>query len=336
MKMNFPERCEAPFRYNKILIIVSFLFAIIMQFACNNSAPKYTDTPTSGVVKIAVDETLAPILDSEISTFMALYKDAKVIAKYEPEADVFKDMLNDSASLGIVARELNENEKAVFTKQVIDPITTRIAIDAIAFIINNENTSGQITFPRMKEILSGKMKTWHDADDQNKLGTIKVVFDNTGSSTARLVRDSLIAGKISDWDGVKHNVNWYAMKTNPEVVDYVSKNKDAIGILGVSWISDAQDSLTVDFLKKVKVVALTSNDPRDMEYYKPYQAYIAMKNYPVCRNIYVINREARTGLGTGFAGYIAGETGQLIIKKMGLLPATQSVRLVHLQPQNLQ
>src|ERR1039458_7387273 len=83
MKMNFPERCEAPFRYNKILIIVSFLFAIIMQFACNNSAPKYTDTPTSGVVKIAVDETLAPILDSEISTFMALYKARKIIAKYE-------------------------------------------------------------------------------------------------------------------------------------------------------------------------------------------------------------------------------------------------------------
>src|ERR1700722_6826054 len=157
----------------------AFLFiAFLLLESCNNSAPKYTDTPTSGVVKIAVDETLAPILDSEISTFMALYKDAKVIAKYEPEADVFKDMLNDSASIGITARELNDNEKAAFKKQVIDPITTKIAIDAIAFIINNENTSGEITFPRIKEILSGKLKTWLDADDQNKLGEIKVVFDN--------------------------------------------------------------------------------------------------------------------------------------------------------------
>jgi len=181
----------------------------------------------------------------------------------------------------------------------------------------------------MKEVLSGKMKTWHDADDQNKLGDIKVVFDNMGSSTTRLLRDSIIGNE-------KLPSNWFAVKTNPEVVDYVAKNKDAIGILGVSWISDAQDSLTVDFLKKVKVVGLTSTNPTDKEYYQPYQAYIAMKQYPVCRNIYVINREARTGLGTGFAGYLAGESGQLIIKKMGLMPATQSVRLVHLQPQNIQ
>ncbi len=181
----------------------------------------------------------------------------------------------------------------------------------------------------MKEILSGKMKTWHDADDQHKLAEITVVFDNMKSSTTRLLRDSIVGNE-------KLPGNWFAMKNNPEVVDYVSKNKDAIGILGVSWISDAQDSLTVDFLKKVKVVALTSNDPQDREYYKPYQAYIALKNYPVCRNIYVINREARTGLGTGFAGYLAGESGQLIIKKMGLMPATQSVRLVHLHPENVQ
>ena len=305
-------------KFNSGLILGGMLFALT-QTSCTNSAPKHTDTPTSGVVKIAVDETLAPILDSEIHTFMALYTDAKIIAKYEPEADVFKDMLNDSVSLGITARGLNDNEKAAFKKQVIDPITTKIAIDAVAFIVNNENPSGEITFPRMKEILSGKMKTWHDADGENKLGDIKVVFDNMGSSTTRFIRDSIVGND-------KLPGNWFALKTNPEVVDYVAKNKNAVGIISVSWISDYQDSLSVDFLKKVKVIGLTSNDATDMKYYQPYQAYIAMKQYPVCRNIYVINREARTGLGTGFAGYLAGESGQLIIKKMGLMPATQSVR----------
>lgn len=316
----------------KIGLMVGGILFIMMQTSCTNSGPKYTDTPTSGVVKIAVDETLAPILDSEIHTFMALYTNAKVIAKYESEADVFKDLMNDSATLGITARGLNENENLEFKKQKIVPLTTKIAIDAIAFIINNENPAGELTFPRLKEILIGKLKTWHEVDADNKLGDIKIVFDNSGSSTARIVRDSIDPIRLNK-DLVKTKENWFAMKTNPEVVDYVAKNKDAIGIIGVSWISDIGDSLGTSFLKQVKVVGLTSTDPSDKEYYQPYQAYIALKKYPVCRNIYVINREGRTGLGTGFAGYIAGESGQLIIKKMGLMPSTQSVRLVHLSPQ---
>ncbi len=311
------------------LVMLAGLVLTTIQYSCSNSGTKSLDTPTSGTVKIAVDETLSPILDSEVNTFMALYKDAKIIVKYEPEAAVFKDLLNDSVKVGFVARQLDDNEKAVFKKQTIEPMTTKIAIDAIAFIINNDNTSTEMSFQRMKDMLSGKVKKWSDADPENMLGDLKVVFDNAGSSTTRFIRDSIVGGN-------KLPGNWFALKTNPEVVDYVSQNKNAMGIIGLAWISEPQDSISNVFLKKVKVVGLTSTDPSDREYYQPYQAYIALKNYPVCRNIYAISREARSGLGTGFAGYVAGESGQLIIKKSGLMPATQSVRLVHLRSDKIE
>lgn len=310
-------------------LILSFAILTMIFASCKNStSPQYTDTPTSGTVKIAVDETLFPVMDSEIYTFMASYKDAKIIVVYEPEADVFRDLLNDSVKIAIVARELNDSEKETFKKQTIVPMTTKIATDAIAFITNNENISNEITISRMKDILSGKIKTWKKADLKNEFGDIKVVFDNTGSSTTRYIRDSIVGtDKLPD--------NWFALKTNSEVVDYVAQNKNALGIIGVSWISDRHDSLENSFKKKVQVVALTSNDASDREYYQPYQAYIALKNYPVCRNIYILNREARSGLGTGFSAYVAGESGQIIVKKSGLMPATQSVRLVHLQSEKI-
>ena len=48
--------------------------------------------------------------------------------------------------------------------------------------------------------------------------------------------------------------------------------------------------------------------------------YIETKEYPFTRKIYLLNYQGRTGLGMGFASYLAGETGQRIILKSGLSP----------------
>jgi phosphate transport system substrate-binding protein len=50
--------------------------------------------------------------------------------------------------------------------------------------------------------------------------------------------------------------------------------------------------------------------------------------------VYVISREARSGLGTGFASFVAGNAGQLIFLKGGLLPATVPIRSVRVRNEN--
>jgi len=45
----------------------------------------------------------------------------------------------------------------------------------------------------------------------------------------------------------------------------------------------------------------------------------------------VINREYFSGLGTGFAQFIAGEKGQRIFLKSGLVPAQMPIRLVEVK-----
>jgi phosphate transport system substrate-binding protein len=74
------------------------------------------------------------------------------------------------------------------------------------------------------------------------------------------------------------------------------------------------------------VLEVSEND--SSESYKPFQAYIAQKVYPLWREVFVVSREAYTGLGTGLNAFIASERGQRIILKNGLLPATMPVRIV--------
>jgi phosphate transport system substrate-binding protein len=60
------------------------------------------------------------------------------------------------------------------------------------------------------------------------------------------------------------------------------------------------------------------------------QGNIELKQYPYWRQIKVASREMRTGLGTGFAGFMESEPGQKIILKGGLVPFRSSIRTINL------
>jgi phosphate transport system substrate-binding protein len=71
---------------------------------------------------------------------------------------------------------------------------------------------------------------------------------------------------------------------------------------------------------KILGVKNSIGKPGSDAYYKPTQNDIALGMYPLTRSLYVINCEGGTGLGTGFASFIAGERGQRVVLKSGLLP----------------
>jgi phosphate transport system substrate-binding protein len=120
-----------------------------------------------------------------------------------------------------------------------------------------------------------------------------------------------------------------ALSTNAEVINYVAKHKDALGIIGVCWISNHGDSTHLSFLNRIKVAALTSREKATWENsYHPYQAYIFQKDYPLTRKIYAINTEPMNGLATGLTAFIAGEKGQRIILKSGIVPDNAPTRIV--------
>ncbi len=66
--------------------------------------------------------------------------------------------------------------------------------------------------------------------------------------------------------------------------------------------------------------------------YKPYPYQLVLGKYPLTRDIYVIISDVKGGLTSGFITFIAGDQGQRIITKAGLLPATRPMRLIQASP----
>ncbi len=307
-------------KFSKFFINSSFLILLLL-FACN-SKTQYNDTPTTGAITISVDETFKPIAQAEIDVFEGIYNNAFIKPSYDSEFETFNKLLKDSVRLIISTRKLNEQEKAFFESKKFFPKEIKIAVDAVAIIVNPKNNDTIISVEMLKNILTGNLTDWKQINTKSKLGKIKLVFDNPNSSTVHFMLDSVCKG-----ESLSNNVS--ALNDNAAVIEFVSKTPNAIGIIGTSFVSDRDDTTSLSFLNKIKVMAVSKEHIATYQNsFQPYQAYIATKEYPLTRDIYIINAEPRTGLASGFTSFVASDRGQRIILKSGILPATQPVRLI--------
>lgn len=276
------------------------------------------DTPTSGFVKIAIDESLRPLLDAELNTFEALYTRADIEPYYYPEAEAIDALMMDSVRLAVVTRRFTEEEKKYFKNIKITPTELDVALSAVALIVHRDNVDTLINMDQLRALLQGKINTWSQLGSKNKAG-IEIVFDNPNSGLIRHLKDSVAQVETLP-------PNTFAVKNNGAVVDYVSENRNALGLIGLEWISDKHDSTSNTFLKRVRVMSVAG----DSAHFKPYQAYLALKYYPLARKITILSREARSGLGSGFMAFVASERGQRIVLKAGLVPVTMPLRVVEI------
>jgi phosphate transport system substrate-binding protein len=287
---------------NKILLGLAFL--VVFQ-SCKEGDKKASteDKFLAGTATFVADESFSPIIDEEVYVFKAMYSDANPIIKYKPEALVLNALLNDSVRVAILARNLDTAEVNLFKRRTLPPVISKFAIDAVTLIVNQASNDTTITVSEVIKMLKGQSKT-----DKS------IVFDNPNSSLVRYLK------QISGSKDFKQK-NIYALKSNKEVIKYVSTHADAIGITGFSWLNDPDEDYA-DAVDKVKIVGVKDEKSKIApgEYFKPSQTTLVQHTYPLSRSLYIIDCTGKKGLGAGFATFLASERGQRIILKSGLLP----------------
>jgi len=298
-------------KYGKIfgLIVFVFLFAMCNQKSKNESK----ETILKGSIDIVTDETIKPIVDDQAAVFEGTYYGAKIAVKPKSEGELINDLLSQKANVAVTARNLTKEELQKFEKSKINPRVTPFAIDAIALISNKSNNDTLIALKSVIDFMQGK------SDSRIK----GLVFDNPNSSTVRYMKD-LAKVKEIPANGV------FSFKTNDEVIKFVSENDGMIGVVGVNWLSQPSQNM-VDIVKKINVLSVKGL--KDNKYYSPTQNDLAELKYPLARDLFIINCQGYSGLGMGFASFIAGDIGQRIVLKSGLLPVRTPGRKLQIRSQ---
>jgi len=293
--------------FNSVRIVFLAGTVLLLDSCLQPHARTDLDTTSSGTINISADETFKPIIDSEIKVFESNYPNAKIIVHYKPEAACLRDLIKDSSTrLVIVTRGLTKEEEAYFKDSIkFAPPYGLLANDAIAVVVNNQSADSFITMNKIRALLEGTT-----ADNE------KIVFDgSSATSTVRYAVDSILRGKPLNGDKV------IAVDSSLAVIDYVETHKDAIGLVGVSWLGDKNDTTQTSFVKKVRIASVQcSICDDDNIFVKPYQANIAQNRYPMVRGLYYILKENYDGLGNGFVNFMSQEKGQLIFWHAYLWP----------------
>lgn len=281
-----------------VLLLCAFYF---LQCNLKKGKPATADSPHHGAIHISVDESFKPVIDEQILMYEATYPGTKIIAHYKPEADCLRDLFSDSLNrLVIVTRGLTDKEEKYFIDLLgYNPGWNQVAKDAITLIVHANSKDTVFTLDRLRKQLKGEINK-----DQ------VIVFDGLKATSAvRYVRDSILKGEGFDTSVVK------AASNSSAVIDYVSTHENAIGMLGVSWIGNPEDTSHLRLLKKVKIGFVECKNCQDTSFIRPTQLAILTKRYPLVRGLYYVIKENYTGLGNGFVSFLKGERGQLIFKR---------------------
>ena len=299
--------------------VLQFCIAMALVISCadKDKNGNVLDTPTAGRITITADEGLKPLIDAEIKAFEGIYHNAHINVRYTSEGEALDGMLKDSARLAIITRRLVEREQKMLLEQTIVPQQLTLARDAIALISNRQRADSTMTLDELTKILRGRIEPVNQFAKTQSTAISEVVFDQRHSGIIRFLRDSLIS-----FDNLPSYC--FAVNSNAAVVEYISQHPKALGLIGVSWISDRDDSTANSFLNSIRVMGVSA----DSGFYQPYQAYMAQGKYPLIRDVVMISREARSGLASGFMAFVASDKGQRIVLKSGLVPATMPIRII--------
>lgn len=277
----------------KYFVFITILALSVITINCNKKTEE--ETILKGNVSVFVDESLRPIIDEQVEIFESRY-DGKIQLISKSENEIIQGLVKDTTKIAVLTRQLTNEEQKVFASRKIFPKQTHFATDAIVLIANINTKDTLISIEEITDFLKVSTST-----------KIKgLVFDNPNSSSVRY---------LNNLAGIKEsaNKNIYSFKTNEEVIKYVSQNSGMIGVVGLNWIEQSNADLE-------KIAVLSVKNVKSNSYIYPSQNSLAEKTYPLARDLYIINCQGYSGLGMGFSSFVAGEVGQRIILKSGLLP----------------
>jgi len=290
----------------KALLYVLVVFSSLALGSCTGSKKEAKEDILVGELKVAVDESVLPILLEQKQVFESSYSNAKIVPQSLPEVAAINNLLAGNSAIAVLTRHLTEEENKDFKQRSITPRIYEVGYDAIVLIGNVDSQDTSVTIDQVVNLLKGEKST-----------NFTLVFDNLNSSILRYFRDMGHLAKVA-------NTYVEAVNNSEEVLEVVSSNNNKVGLISYNQYLSLKTSFSN--MDKIRILSVLNNSLATPKYVKPSQATLSTDEYPLKRTIYVLNYQPNLGLGIGFSSFLTGDRGQRILLKSGLLPATMPGR----------
>jgi len=302
-------------RQNRINTFAALSLMIFVWAGCDEQK---SETPTKGNVTVLVSESVEPVLEAEQQKFQDLYPQAHVTLVPMTAREAIAHLFNDTTQLIVSSRPLNAEERDVANRSNLKFAEYKIAVDGLAFLVNNLNPVKQLRTTELDSIYTGLITRWKGVG--GKAEPIILALPDQNSADFEVVGMKVLHGK-------RFTAPANPIKSSREMLDFVSKVPGALGVVSMSWLGEKKENVQV--LDLMDPAAADSLDIKG-QYFPPLQAHLYRHFYPLTSDVYIYTKADNYGVAAGFTAFITSAPGQKIVLNLGLVPATMPVRLVEL------
>ena len=318
----------------KILLVFILIIAPLIYFSCDFSDIK--SKATIGEMTMVVDENLQPVTLQFINEFQRLNPGAKIKAIFKPTKNTIADLFNKETKLIIIEGDLSPDDKKFAETNKIEMQRFEIGIDAVGFIVNTENPTIRLTSEDIKKIFTGQYTEWTQFkvqdEEQNmkiinemngRLKQIKLYIQRPNSNTYSYVKDSVLYG-------LDYSKSAQICSTSVEMLDEIRANKNAIGIINLSWLSKGSQDLLDTTVRAVRVSKIWQNGRQD-DFAEFHQGLVYTKKYPYARKFVLYTTDYGIQLSTGFITFLVHNDGQKVVRDYGLIPINEPIQTIQIE-----
>jgi len=290
--------------------IIWSVIGLSLLVSCKKNTDATTEikeTYDKGATEMYVESSVYPVVEDINEVFKSYYTNADIKLTMLSQNEILKAVYKDSNRLAVLPKTFSVAELEIFKGKVVPKITP-IAKDAVLFITQKNTNDTLINYNDVIEIFKGTKTS----------DKIFVFHDANSAIVSNIMKDAKV-------DNVSKNV--YYTKTVEEIVSYINKNKNTIGVVGINWMLQPDEKIK-ESIKELRSMWVYNDSLK--QYFAPSQSTIADNTYPLIRTINIIDVQGKTGLGTGFASFAASDKGQRIVLKSGLMPITLPKREINI------
>ena len=221
------------------LVGTTVLGASVLLGACGgNDGGSGDGKDLKGSAKGEGSSTVAPIVEKLNEKWAKDHKDAKISSAGTGAG--FQKFIAGETDFSDASRPIKDEEKKKLEDKGIKYHEFKIAQDGVTIAVNKDNDFvKELTKSQLKDIYSGKAKTWKDVNSSWPDKKINAVSPNSSHGTYDFFEE-----EVMDKQDIKAEKN---ADTNA-IVSSVTKNKEGIGYFGYNFYEQNKDKL-----KEVKI-----------------------------------------------------------------------------------
>lgn len=191
---------------------------------------------------------------------------------------------NGGIDLAMMSRDLN------FEEFNLDLHSHLIGIEGVAIAVHPSMNINNVSLAHLNGIFEGAITNWDQLGGPNK--KINVYSRSEGSSTRAFIEDVILRG-------AKFTREAKVLDNAAALSEAISQDPSGIGYLTNKNLSN-----------KVKAIAVDGVEISDKT--------LLLKLYPLCRDMFLVNKNSASAIATDFVQYSMSDAGQEIFVKNGL------------------